>query len=104
MNKYKPRGVKGVFLIGNVKHCPETYENFKFHPSQVLLRRKTLSNQNVEFFLLKRSLCSMYISRNLLRFFSTPSPSLLSLCCMLMNSRGGPPSPLLTWFFNKFSK
>ena len=29
MNKYKPRGVKGVFLLGVVKHCPETYENFK---------------------------------------------------------------------------
>ena len=29
MNKYKPRGVKGVFLIGVVKHCPETYKNFE---------------------------------------------------------------------------
>ena len=43
MNKYIPRGVKGVFLIRNVKHCPETYENFKFHASQVLLRRKNFS-------------------------------------------------------------
>ena len=29
MNKYKPRGVKGTFLIGVIRNCPETYENFK---------------------------------------------------------------------------